>query len=92
MLPAALAWNEPVNGDRQAIVAAAMGKTGERASDVLAEFILNLGLPRTLSEVAVGEDQFDLIARNTMHDRWTHTNPRKVSGPDDIREVLSLAL
>ena len=76
MLPAALAWNEPVNGDRQAIVAAAMGKTGERASDVLAEFILNLGLPRTLSEVAVGEDQFDLIARNTMHDRWTHTNPR----------------
>ncbi len=92
MLPAALAWNESVNADRQAVVAEAMGRPGERASAVLADFIAGLGMPRSLGEVQVGEDQFDLIARNTMHDRWTHTNPRKVKGPEDIVEVLQLAL
>jgi maleylacetate reductase len=92
MLPAALAWNESVNRDRQALVAEAMGRPGERASDVLADFIAGLGLPRSLGAVEVGEDQFDLIAKNTMHDRWTHTNPRKVSGPEDIKEVLRLAV
>jgi maleylacetate reductase len=69
-----------------------MGRPGERASDVLADFIAGLGLPRSLGAVEVGEDQFDLIAKNTMHDRWTHTNPRKVSGPEDIKEVLRLAV
>ena len=92
MLPAALAWNESVNGERQAAVAEAMGRPGDRASDVVADFIAGLGLPRSLGAVDVGEDQFDLIAQNTMHDRWTHTNPRKVAGPDDIKEVLRLAL
>ena len=92
MLPAALAWNESVNGNRQALVAEAMGRPDERASDVLADFIAGLGLPRSLGAVEVGEDQFDLIAKNTMHDRWTHTNPRKVAGPEDIKEVLRLAI
>ena len=92
MLPAALAWNEGVNADRQAVVAEAMGRPGERAADVVAEFIAGLGLPRSLGAVEVSEDQFDLIAKNTMHDRWTHTNPRKVAGPEDIKDVLRLAM
>ena len=92
MLPAALAWNEGVNADRQAVVAEAMGRPGERAADVVAEFIAGLGLPRSLGAVEVSEDQFDLIAKNTMQDRWTHTNPRKVAGPEDIKDVLRLAM
>ena len=39
----------------------------------------------------VGEDQFDLLAENTMHDRWTYTNPRKIGGPADVKEILRMA-
>jgi maleylacetate reductase len=91
MLPAALEWNVSVNADRQAVVAEAMGRPGVPASQVLADFIAGLGLPRTLADVGVTPDQYDLIARNTMFDRWTHMNPRKVHGEADILEVLKLA-
>lgn len=36
-------------------------------------------------------EQFDLLAENTMHDRWTYTNPRKITGPADIRDILRMA-
>ena len=92
MLPAALRWNVSANADRQAMVSEAMGRPGEPAADVVADFIAGLGMPRSLGAVGVTEDQFALIANNTMYDRWTHVNPRKVSGPDDIKEVLHMAL
>jgi len=39
MLPAVMRWNKPVNAERQAMVAAAMGHPGEDAGDVLDAFI-----------------------------------------------------
>ncbi len=68
-----------------------MGRPGEPASQVVADFIAGLGMPRSLAEVGVTPDQYALIAKNTMHDRWTHTNPRKVSGDGDVIAVLKLA-
>ncbi len=91
MLPAALKWNEGVNPERQAMVSEAFGRPGVPASEVLADFIAGLGMPRTLGDVGVTPDQYDLIAKNTMHDRWTHMNPRKVNGEADVIEVLKLA-
>jgi maleylacetate reductase len=26
-----------------------------------------------------------------MHDRWIHTNPRKIEGPPVVREILDAA-
>jgi maleylacetate reductase len=84
-------WNHSVNADRQAVISEALGRPGMAAGDALHELIAGLGLPRSLREVGVGEDQFDLLAENTMLDRWTYTNPRKINGPDDIREILRMA-
>ncbi len=91
MLPAVLRWNEPVNAERQKLVSEAMGRPGVPASEVVADFIAGLGLPRRLAEVGVGPDRFDLVAKNAMHDRWTHTNPRKITGPEQVREILEMA-
>ncbi|MGY9054780.1 MAG: iron-containing alcohol dehydrogenase [Alphaproteobacteria bacterium] len=91
MLPNVLEWNKGVNGDRQADVATAFGRPGVPAAKVLHEFIAGLGMPRSLTEVGIGEDQFDLIAKNSMHDRWLHLNPRKVNGVDDVIEILRMA-
>jgi maleylacetate reductase len=44
-----------------------------------------------LREVGVEREQFDLIAEQSMHDRWIHTNPRKIDGPAAIRSLLDAA-
>lgn len=93
MLPNVLRWNaeEPALAERQKIVAEAFGRPGEPAGDVLHGFIEGLGMPRSLSAVGVGPDQFDVIAKNSLHDRWLHTNPRKVDGADDVLRLLDMA-
>lgn len=91
MLPYVMRWNKSVNAERQAVISEALGRPGMDAADALHELISGLGLPRTLKEVGVAPDQFDVLAENTMHDRWTYTNPRKINGPGDIRSILEMA-
>jgi maleylacetate reductase len=90
MLPSVLRYNRPVNAHKQALVSAAMGHPGEAAADVLDAFIRGLGMPRSLVEVGVGRDQFEVIARNAMHDRHVHTNPVPIKGPEQIIEILEM--
>ena len=91
MLPHVLRYNQPVNAARQALVSEALGHPGEDASDVVGDFIGGLGMPRTLAEVNVSPDLFELIAKNSMHDRWLHTNPRPIEGPADVVKILEMA-
>jgi maleylacetate reductase len=91
MLPHVLRFNAPVNGDRQALVSEALGRRGEPAADVVAALIAGLGLPRTLRDVAVKAEQLDRIAELSMHDRWIHTNPRRLDGPAAVRGLLDAA-
>jgi maleylacetate reductase len=37
----------------------------------------------------VTRDDFALVARNAMLDRWTHSNARKLEGPQDVLEILN---
>jgi maleylacetate reductase len=48
-------------------------------------------LPARLRDVGVRQDQLDQIAEESMHDRWIHTNPRKIDGPATIRFLLDAA-
>jgi maleylacetate reductase len=91
MLPHVLRFNHPVNSEKQARVSEALGCSDEPAADVVAGLIAGLGLPTRLRDVSVTQDQLDLIAQNSMHDRWIHTNPRKIDGPAVIRTLLDAA-
>jgi maleylacetate reductase len=91
MLPHVLRFNYLVNPDRQALVSEALGRPGEPAADVVAGLIAGLGLPQRLRDVEVKPEQLDRIAELSMHDRWIHTNPRKIDGPAVIRELLDAA-
>ena len=91
MLPAVMRWNRPVNAERQALVAAAMGHPGEDAADVLHEFIAGLGMPRSLAAVKIGVDSFDIMAEQAMGTPWVPRNPRPIAGPAQVREILELA-
>jgi maleylacetate reductase len=91
MLPHVLRFNHEVNSEKQARVSEALGRPNDPAAEVVAGLIAGLGLPPRLRDVGVKPDQLDLIAENSMHDRWVHTNPRKIAGPAVIRELLDAA-
>jgi len=91
MLPHVLRFNAAVNADRQALVSEALGRPRDPAGDVVAALIAGLGLPARLRDVDVKEEQLDRIAELSMHDRWIHTNPRKIDGPAVVRQLLDAA-
>jgi maleylacetate reductase len=91
MLPHVLRFNHSVNGEKQARVSEALGSPEEPAAEVVGALIAGLGLPIRLRDVSVRPEQLDLIAENSMHDRWIHTNPRKIDGPAVIRTLLDAA-
>jgi len=84
-------WNKPVNAERQALVAAAMGHPGADAGDVLDAFITGLGMPRSLGAVQIGPESFARIAEEAMHTPWVPRNPRPIAEPARLREILELA-
>jgi maleylacetate reductase len=91
MLPAVMRWNKPVNAERQALVAAAMGHPREEAGDVLDAFIAGLGMPRSLGAVQIDSRNFARIAEEAMATPWVPRNPRPISGPAQVRDILELA-
>lgn len=91
MLPHVLRFNAEIGAPRQAWVSEALGQPGRPAADVVGELIASLGLPTRLRDVGVRPEQFDRIARQSMHDRWLPTNPRRIDGPDTVRMLLERA-
>ncbi|MBN9089508.1 MAG: iron-containing alcohol dehydrogenase [Reyranella sp.] len=92
MLPSVMRWNKSVNAPRQTLVAAAMGQPGKDAGDVLDAFIRGLDMPRSLHEVKIGRDHFDRIAKQAMGTPWVPRNPRPIPGPEQVKEILELAI
>lgn len=91
MAPYVLAWNAEFDDSRQKCIPELLGDAAMSASEALDQFIRRLGMPRTLREVGVSEDQFERIAEYTMLDIWGRTNPRPIKSPSDIMEILRRA-
>ena len=91
MAPYVLAWNAEHDDSRQQRISACFGQPDRPASEVVDEFIRGLGMPRTLSEVGVGEDRFQQVAEYTLLDIWGRTGPRPVHSADDIMQILRTA-
>jgi maleylacetate reductase len=91
MLPSVMRWNRPANADRQALISTAMGHPGKDAGDVLDQFIRGLDMPRSLSDVKIGREHFDRIAKQAMGTPWVPRNPRPIPTPAEVKEILELA-
>ncbi len=91
MSPFVLKWNVDVNADRQRRISVAFGEPEKLASELVHDFIAGLGMPRSLAAVEVTEDRFQNIAEYTMDDIWGRTNPKTISGPSDVMQILRLA-
>jgi len=91
MMPSVLRYNRPATEAAQKSIAAALGAPDRDASEVFAAFIAELGLPKRLAEVGVGEDRFELIGRNAMLSIFTRANPQPIREPGDVVKILRLA-
>ena len=91
MLHAMLAWNEPVNADRQRAVVEAFGGPGEEGEHAMRAFVESLGLPKRLGQVGIGR-RTPAIAGSWDGTGPFRGNPRAVSGTKDLVEILALAL
>jgi maleylacetate reductase len=91
MLPAVMRWNRGANAERQAMVAAAMGRPGTEAAEALHALIAGLDMPRSLGAVGIGREAFPRIAEAAMATPWVPRNPRPIDGPAQVREILEFA-
>ncbi len=86
-----LRHNHEINASRQAMVSRALGDPAAQAGDLIESLVLALGMPRTLRDVGVRRDQFDAVARASMENVFVRSNPRPVSSPEDVIEILNKA-
>jgi maleylacetate reductase len=92
MSPYVLEWNRAHDESRQVRICEALGAGEKTASEALDELIRMLGMPRTLTEVGVSEDKFDMVADLTLEDIWGRTNPRPIVDANSIKEILKMAM
>lgn len=89
---AALAFNAPVNSDRQARISRAFGAPDRPASELVRELVLALGMPASLGDVGISESDLETLSGAIMHDFWARTNPRPIESRDDVVAFLETAL
>ena len=92
MSPFVQAWNLVVNAHRQERISVCLGSPNEAASVLLDRLIRGLGMPRSLNAVGVSENQLPLIADYTLEDIWGRTNPRTITGAEDVMAILRSAM
>ncbi len=91
LLPSVLAYNKPVNGPRQQQIATALGRPNDDAAEAIGDLILALGMPRTLRDVGVKREHYDFIANGAMQNMMVRSNPRPITAPAQVKEILDLA-
>ncbi len=91
LLPAVLRWNEPVNQDRQRLLAAAIGNPERPLWQSVADLVRRLEQPTSLRELGIGREDLPRLAASATRYPAVRTNPRKISSVADIMEILELA-
>lgn len=91
MLPAVLRWNASFNGERQKALSAAMGAPDRPAGDLIAELVQRIGQPGNLRALGIKREDLPEIAERAMTYAPVRRNPKKISGPGDVSEILEIA-
>jgi alcohol dehydrogenase class IV len=92
VLPHVVDWNADTVPGPLGRAATALGRSDATALvERIAELIAELGLPPRLRDVGVERDSFPRLAELVLADGALATNPRPVTGPDDVIAVLEAA-
>jgi len=91
VLPHVLRWNEPVTADRQWLISEALGRPGMTAADAVAELVSDLALPSRLRDIGIERNRLDAIAQEAATHPVVRTNPREISSPAQVIQILEKA-
>jgi maleylacetate reductase len=91
MLPHVLRYNAPVNGDRQAAIASAVGSPTTPLADIVAALVSRLGLPTRLRDAGVPEKVVAAVAEAALHDPLLASNPRPIESLSEVVLLLQQA-
>lgn len=96
MLPTVLEYNlehtrQPQERIAEIFAAAAGADADAGAGELIRRFIASLGLPTSLREIGVERSEFPALARDAMADMIVASNPRPVTGEDEVIEILHQA-
>lgn len=107
MLPFVLKYNAVVNRNKQQellavlwesdITAEVLRKWGVQENgtaelgDAIDAIVRGLGLPRSLEEVGVGRDKFEVIAESSVKDKCCTVNPIPLTKKEQVLEILEMA-
>ncbi|HYD69164.1 iron-containing alcohol dehydrogenase [Azospirillum sp.] len=91
LLPAVLAYTEPVSAGRQAWIAEALGGPGRPAAEVVRGLIAALGLPTRLSDLGVAAETLPRVAESALGNAFVKANLRPVTTVDDAMAILRAA-
>ena len=60
-------------------------------SQMVRQFVKTCGLPTTLKEIDITEKDFDTIVDSCLQSPYFQYNPVKISGGDQIKEILNMS-
>lgn len=84
-----LRWNAEVNGDRQKLLAEAMGYRNQPAWEVIRDLVCRLDAPTTLGDVGIVASELPRLAELAFTYAPMRNNPRPIRSPDDVAEILA---
>ena len=86
-----LIWNSSSFGVKTLLLDAGLDQQASTLGDALDVIFRQFGMPRTLKEVGVeGQEKLDIIAKNSVNDRCTRSNPRAMDKPELVMQVLEM--
>lgn len=105
LLPAVCKFNKSVNEEQQRVVMNTLwgmeivSKGGEMdgiwkewmdLGDMLDALLIELGMPRSLRQVGVGKEKWDVLANQSLNDLWCKTNPVQLTEESQVKQILAL--
>ena len=91
MLHNVLRYNHVANAERQALISQALRRPDTPACDLIEELASDLGMPTRLRDVGVSHKHFAAIAAAAMQSMMVKTNPRPITNPEQILQILEQA-
>ena len=68
-----------------------MGQPDTAACELIKELVSDLNMPTRLRDVGVGREHFAAIAAAAMQSMMVKTNPRPITSPEQILQILEQA-
>lgn len=87
-----LRWNAEVNGERQKLLAEAMGYRNQPAWEVIRDLVCRLDAPITLGDVGIVASELPRLAELAFAYAPMRNNPRPIRSPDDVAEILAYVI